>query len=209
MRTMPLPHPASDTAITGLDDPSWIRRAILIEQVAETYAEGSFTPAQRRQAEDLFRIALYDHEPLARRVLADSLKRLTGVPRDIVLSLALDEAQVARPILRRSPVLDDDDLVERARESTRAHRQAIAERDGLSAKVAQALCESRDAQVIRSLVANETAALPEALLHGILDALEHVPGIVETMARRRRLPVSVANRLAWRSAPGRAAARRA
>ena len=209
MLTTTLPNTSFDTAITGLDNPSWIRRALLLERVTNAYADGTLTPAQRRQAEDLFRIALYDHEPLARRVLADTLKRMTDVPRDIVLSLTRDEAQVARPILRRSPLLDDDDLVEIARESTRSHRLAIAERISLSAKVVQALCESRDPHVIRSLIANETAALPEALLHGILDALEDAPGIVEAMKRRRLLPVSVANRLAQDDARGYAAARRA
>jgi uncharacterized protein (DUF2336 family) len=204
-----LPNTCFDSAITGLDNPSWIRGALLLERLADAYADGTLTPAQRRQAEDLFRIALYDHEPLARRVLADTLKRMTDVPRDIVLSLARDEAQVARPILRLSPLLDDDELVEIARESTRSHRLVIAERISLSAKVAQALCESRDPHVIRSLIANQTAALPEALLHGILDALEDAPGIVEAMKRRRLLPVSVANRLAQDDARGYAAARRA
>src|SRR5579864_3967972 len=99
-----------ETAVTFLDNPSWIRRAMLLERVAEAYAEGSFNPAQRRQAEDLFRTAVYDHEPLARSVLADVLKRMTRLPRDIVQSLARDEAQVARPILRTSPSLGDDDL---------------------------------------------------------------------------------------------------
>jgi uncharacterized protein (DUF2336 family) len=198
MLTVPLPH--ATAPIAGLDHPSWIRRAMLIEQVAGTYADGSLTLAQRRQAEDLFRIAIYDHETLVRSVLADSLKRLTQVPRDIVLSLARDEAEVARPLLRTSAVLDDDDLAAIAHEGSRPHRLAITERDGLSAKVAQALCQSRDPQVIRSLIANETAALPEALLHGILDALEDAPGIVEAMERRRRLPASVANRLAHATA---------
>jgi uncharacterized protein (DUF2336 family) len=209
MLLMPLPHASAETAITGLDHPSWIRRAMLIEQVAEAYADGTFTPAQRRQAEDLFRIAIYDHEVLARSVLADSLKRTPQVPRDIVLSLARDEAEVARPILRTSPVLDDDDLAEIAREGTRAHRLAIAERDALSAKVAQALCECRDPQVIRALIANECAALPEPLLHGILDALEDAPGIAEAIERRRRLPASVADRLARPTELGYAAALRA
>src|SRR5215467_6028695 len=90
---------APETAATGLDHPSWVRRALLLEQVAEAYAEGRFTPAQRRQAEDLFRTAVYDSEPLARSVLADVLKRMTALPHDIVLSLARDEAQVARPLL--------------------------------------------------------------------------------------------------------------
>ena len=208
MMTTPF-QAAPDTAVTGLDNPSWIRRAMLIEQVAEAYADGTFTPAQRHQAEDLFRTAIYDHEALARGVLAESLKRMTHVPRDIVLSLARDEAQVARPILRTSPLLDDDDLVEIARECSRAHRLAIAERHALSAKVAQALCESRDPQVIRALLANESAALPEALLHAILDALDDAPGIVDAMTRRRLLPASVTNRLARESARGYAAARRA
>jgi len=204
-----LPHRTPEIAFTGLDNPSWIRRAMLLEQVAEAYADGTFGPAQRHQAEDLFRTAVYDHEPLARSVLAENLKRMTAVPHDIVLSLARDEAQVARPILRTSPLLDDDDLVEIAREGTCAHRIAIAERDDLSAKVAQALCQSRDPQVIRTLVANESAALPEPLLHGILDALDDAPGIVDAMTRRRLLPVSVSNRLARESARGYAAARRA
>jgi len=208
MLMSPLPV-AADTAVTGLDHPSWIRRAMLLEQVAEAYAEGSFTPAQRRQAEDLFRTAVYDSEPLARSVLADALKRMTHLPHDIVLSLARDEAQVARPILRTSPLLEDDDLVEIAREGTRAHRLAIAERDALSAKVAQALCESRDVQVIKTLLVNEGAALPEPLMHSILDALDDAPGIVDAVTRRHQLPVSVDNRLARGTARGYAAARRA
>ncbi len=198
-----------ETAVTVLDNPSWIRRAMLLERVAEAYAEGSFNPAQRRQAEDLFRTAVFDHEPLARSVLADVLKRMTLLPRDIVLSLARDEAQVARPILRTSPLLDDDELVEIARECSRAHRLAIAERDDLSAKVAQALCESRDPQVIKALLANESAALPEPLLHAILDAMDDTPGIVDAMTRRQSLPASVKHRLALGNQRGYAAARRA
>src|SRR5260370_7154188 len=156
-----LPHCSPEIAVTGLDNPSWIRRAMLLEQVAEAYADGTFGPAQRHQAEDLFRTAVYDHEPLARSVLAESLKRVTAVPHDIVLSLARDEAQVARPILRTSPLLDDDDLVEIAREGTRAHRLAIAERDASSAKVAQALCESPDPHAIPTFPANHSSPLPQ------------------------------------------------
>ena len=206
---MTLPQAAPETAVTGLDNPSWVRRALLLEQIAEAYADGRFTPAQRRQAEDLFRTAVYDHEPLARGVLADVLKRMTNLPQDIVLSLAHDEAQVARPILRTSPLLDDDDLVEIAREGTRAHRLAIAERDDLSAKVAQALCEPRDPLVIKSLLVNESAALPEPLLHAILDAMDDAPGIVDAMTRRPRLPASINTRLTRERARGYAAARRA
>ena len=98
------------------------------------------------------------------------------------------------------------DLARLAREGSRSHRLAIAERDALSPTVAQALCDSHDALVIRHLLANEGAALPEELLHGILDTLGNVPGIVDAMARRRLLPVTVAGRLAQESARGYVAA---
>jgi uncharacterized protein (DUF2336 family) len=168
---------------------------MLIEQVAEGYADGLFTSAQRRAAEDLFRTAVYDGEPLVRGVLADSLKRLSRVPRDIVLTLARDEAQVARPILSHSPLLTDDDLAEIARTGSRSHRLAIAERDALSPAVAEALYESHDSIVVRRVLANDGAALAEGMLHAVLDTLGEAPGIVEAMARRRLLPVTILERL--------------
>ena len=185
----------SNPGAGALDHPSWIRRAMLIEQVAEGYADGLFTAAQRRAAEDLFRTAVYDGEPLVRSVLADSLKRLGRVPRDIVLTLARDEAQVARPILSHSPLLTDDDLAEIARTGSRSHRLAIAERDALSPALTEALYESHDPIVVRRMLVNDGAALAEGMLHAVLDTLGEAPGIVETMARRRLLPVTVLERL--------------
>ena len=171
------PETAPEAPTTGLDDPSWIRRAMLLEQIAERYASGIPNPPQRRVTEDLFRIAVYDGEPLVRSVLADSLKRSTHAPRDIVLSLAHDESQVARPILQSSPLLTDDDLLRVARERSRAHRLAVAERENLSLKVSEALYQGQDPIVVRRLLANDGAAVAEGLLHAILDSLAEAPGI--------------------------------
>jgi len=181
--------------LSAMDNPSWIRRAMLIEQVATFYRSGEFGPAERRAAEDIFRIALYDSEPLVRCVLADSLKRLTDIPGDIVFALAQDEAQVARPLLQHSPVLGEETLVRIARQFGLSHRLAIAERSSLSSRVAEALFATRDPIVLRRLLANDGASLPEGMLHAILTSFGAVAGIVETMARRRLLPLSVLDRL--------------
>jgi len=189
------PSLMSSTGTVGLDNPSWIRRAMLIERVAESYADGRFTLAQRRVAEDLFRTAIYDGEALVRSVLADALKRLATVPRDIVLTLARDEAQVARPVLTCSPLLNESDLLEFVRTGSRSHRLAVAERECLSCAIAEALYDAHDAIVVRRLLVNDGAALAEGLLHAILDTLGGAPGIVEAMVRRRMLPVSILERL--------------
>jgi hypothetical protein len=57
MLTITLPQGTPETAVTGLDNPSWIRRAMLLERVAEAYADRTLTAAQHRQAEDIFRTA--------------------------------------------------------------------------------------------------------------------------------------------------------
>jgi len=187
---------SSASSLPPMDDPSWVRRAMLVEQVAVRYRTGEFTPAQRGAAEDAFRVALYDGEPLVRCVLADSLKRLTDIPRDIIRKLALDEAQVARPVLQHSPSLSDEDLIRAAREGGRSHCLAIAERGSVSPRVAEALYGLRDPIILRRLLANDGAALPEGMLHAILTAFGTISGIVETMAQRRLLPLSVMDRLA-------------
>jgi uncharacterized protein (DUF2336 family) len=184
----------------AFDHPSWVRRAMLIEQAAARYAAGTFTSAQRRAAEDLFRTALFDDEPLVRSVLADTLKRLDRVPRDIVVMLARDEAQVARPILQNSPLLTDEELVSFVNLGARSQRLAVAERHNLSLRVAEALFRTHDPIVVRRLLANDGAALAEGMLHAILDTLGGAAGIVEAMARRRILPLSIVERLAHYSA---------
>jgi uncharacterized protein (DUF2336 family) len=183
------------TPIGVMDHPSWVRRAMLIEQAATRYRVGEFSPQQQHAAEDAFRVVLYDGEPLVRCVLADSLKRLTDIPRDIIGKLAQDEAQVARPVLQHSPVLSDDELVRIVQNFGRSHRLAIAERGCVSPRVADALCATRDPVVLRRLLANDGASLPEEMLHAVLTTFGTMPGVVETIARRRLLPVSVMERL--------------
>ncbi len=132
-----------------LDEPSWVRRAIAIERIAARYAGGrgealgspgaTLAQSDRRAAEDLFRLAIFDAEVLVRRVLAESLKRAAWLPRDIVLALAHDVPEVARPLLLTSPLLTDIDLIRIARQGSPLHREAIAMRPRLSPRVAASL----------------------------------------------------------------------
>ena len=56
------------------------------------------------------------------------------VDRELVLTLANDDAVVATPILQMSPLLYDDDLVQIARTCGETHRSAIAGRPALAEK---------------------------------------------------------------------------
>jgi uncharacterized protein (DUF2336 family) len=122
-----------------VEEQSWTARAKTLERVATRYAEGRLDPAARRAAHDLFRVALLDAEPLVRRVLAESIKHASDLPRDIVAFLIQDAPAVSAPFLAASPLIAEDDLIALALSGAAAQRAAVASRRPLSDRLAEAL----------------------------------------------------------------------
>jgi uncharacterized protein (DUF2336 family) len=190
-----------------IEQASWTARAKLLERLGTRFAAGALEEAEWHTVTDAFRIALYDAEPLVRRVLAESVKTAPDLPRDVLLALARDIAAVAAPVLEYSRLLSEDDLLPIALSGSMAHRFAIAARQLISGRIADALARFGERPVIQRLVANDGAAISEMTLHRLLDKFADVPAIGEAIGRRRLLPVSVGGRLfgAW---PRRAASER-
>ncbi|HJT07867.1 MAG TPA: DUF2336 domain-containing protein [Stellaceae bacterium] len=178
-----------------IEEASWTQRAKLLERIATRFAEGVADDAEWHAITDAFRIALYDAEPLVRRVLAETVKSAPDLPRDVLLSLARDTAAVAAPVLEHSRLLLEDDILPVVLRGMTAHRLAIASRKLISGRVAEALCRAGERTVLLRLLANEGAAIPEAVLHSLLDRFPEQPAIADAIGRRRILPVSVSSRL--------------
>src|SRR5665213_2705301 len=94
-----------ETIAEFIEEPSWTMRAKWIERVAVLYVEGELDEDEAHTALELFRVTVYDGEPLVRRVLAETLKHAIDLPRDMVLALARDTIEVAAPFLKFSPLL--------------------------------------------------------------------------------------------------------
>jgi uncharacterized protein (DUF2336 family) len=118
---------------------SWTERAKTVEKIATLYVEDALADGSRQAALELFRLAVYDCEPLVRRVLAESIKHARELPRDIVRTLAQDIPDVSAPFLAASPLLGDDELLSIAKGGATVQRAAIACRPSLSARVASVL----------------------------------------------------------------------
>lgn len=178
-----------------IEETSWTARAKSLERLAAHYAEGGLDAAEWRDANDAFRVVLYDAEPLVRLVLAETVKFAPDLPRDILLALARDTGSVATPILEHSRLLGDEDLLPIVERHAPAHRLAIAGRRALSTRLAAALCRQGERPAILRLLANDGAAISEASLHALLDRFADQPAVTNAIARRRLLPRSVALRL--------------
>ncbi len=94
-----------------------------------------------------------------RRALSEQLSALTDAPLRLILQMANDEIDIARPILTRSKVLGDYDLVYIIKSKTAEYWQAIAERKELSDQVVNMLADTGDFDTALTLVENKNIVL--------------------------------------------------
>ncbi|MBI2254795.1 MAG: DUF2336 domain-containing protein [Proteobacteria bacterium] len=132
-----------------------------------------------------------------KRKLALRLADAPGLPRELAVLLANDEIEVATPILLRSAVLQDVDLVEVIRHRSRQHILTIAMRRDLSTVVSDALVETGDRDVIRTLLENQDASIAKVTLAYLVEQSKSVDEFQEPLVRRRDLPADLARRMIY------------
>jgi uncharacterized protein (DUF2336 family) len=104
-------------------------------------------------------IDLVPHAELAARVeLAERMSLIANAPRALVGQLARDnEITIAGPLLRRSSVIDEQELIEIARVKGQGHLLAMSERPTLSSDLTDVLVRRGDRDVVRRAAGNSGA----------------------------------------------------
>ena len=176
-------------------DRSPANRAATAEKVSQAFGSTDLTERERAIAEDIVRLLLRDAEVLVRRKLSDLLCGFPDLPRDIARALAQDVFEVAEPVLLESTVLDDDELIEIIHRCSVDHSIAIAKRPFVSSVLSTELVVLNDDRVVSALLGNKGALIDEAAQHLIINAHGNVPRIMDTLAIRAALPISVVERL--------------
>ncbi len=149
--------PGLEEIVRG-DDPK--RRADAARRIADLFLQGAAN--FRAEHVDLFDgvlIGLVPHTEIAARVdLAERLSLLANAPRTLVGQLAReDEILIAGPLLRRSPVVDEQALIEIARAKSQGHLLAMTERPVLSPDLTDVMIGRGDRDVVRSTAKNAGA----------------------------------------------------
>ena len=119
---------------------------------------------ERQLISDILRSLIHKVERSVRHRLVDILADNPACPQDLVWFLANEPIDIAYPVLMRSDVLRDMDLIELVRHKAIEHRITIARRPNLSQMVADSLVRHGDTQVVLELLNNESAALADATM---------------------------------------------
>lgn len=159
------------------------------------------TERQRTLMYGILQTVIGDIESSVRQAVAGRLALMDDVPRELVSQLANDEANIAFPILSKSGLLRDNDLVEIIKLRTEEHMLAITMRRNVSETVTQALVDAGHEPVIISLLKNTNAKISETTMEYLVEQSQRVDSFQEPILNRDDLNPQLAKRMfLWVSA---------
>jgi uncharacterized protein (DUF2336 family) len=180
-------------------DKSVAGRKALTATVSDLFfsSGGILTDRERSLMTEILRQLIHDVEDSVRRALAERLSEEKDAPHDLVLALAQDQADVAHPILVKSTVLCDEELIEIVLHRTLEHQLAIAMRNLVSEPVSDALVQSENQDVIKTLLENHGARISTATMEYLVEQSKRIDTYQNPLLCRPELDVELARRMYW------------
>ncbi len=130
-----------------------------------------------------------------RRTLSESLAGAEWAPPALIAMLALDEIEIARPVIASSPLLRDKDLLRILVEATLEHQIEVARRPSLSGAVADAIIDRAEPATMTALASNRTAQISEDGLRRLVEQSRRIAALRAPLTRHPRLNDTLAREL--------------
>lgn len=127
-----------------------------------------------------------------RQALAERLSVVENAPLRLVLWLANDEISVAEPILRKSLVFSDLDLIYIVKSKGPDYWQAIAARENLSAQLIDMLADTGDMGTVIAMSENERITLTRHAIAIMADMARSNEALARPLLMRPEIPESLA-----------------
>lgn len=184
-------------------DKSAARRQLLAETISDLFIgkDRVLTDRERALMFDILRKMLHNAEMALRRIVSEQLSAQPDAPRDLAKMLANDEIEVAYFVLRDSPALREQDLIEVIRNRTLEHQLAVAIRETVPETVSDELVKTGAESVITTLLKNSGARISLATMEYLVEESKRVDAFQEPILRREDLEPEFAKRMyMWVSA---------
>ena len=177
------------------------RERLLMAVVAlceKTSADPDTGARAREMIDQIFMALVGQTETEVRRRLAERIADVDWAPKALVNILALDEIEIARPIITQSPLLADADLIRLMVEATLEHQIEVARRPNIDKSVVEIILQRNEPSTLAALAHNETAQFPPDGLSRLVDSARRLPVLRAPLSRHPKLTEALGVRLyAW------------
>ena len=167
------------------------RRVETLRRVTDLFINGAvdYSNEQVGLFDDVFQCLIVHIETSAKALLASRLALVDTAPPGTIRALAFDDLiEVAAPVLSSSERLDDEALIETARNKSQAHLLAISLRRVLSGAVTDVLVLRGNDEVIQSTVNNPGAEFSERGFTRLIDRAEGDDNLATCLGMRPTMP---------------------
>ena len=147
---------------------------------------------ERELMQEILRHLTRNVEMAIRIALAERLADDSTAPHELILLLADDSIEVARPIILRSPLLTDRDVLEMIAEANVPVQEAVAARANITEMVTEALSKSDIETVLVALVRNTTAKFSSSTFETLIDKSQHFASMQDPLVHRPDMPPQLA-----------------
>jgi uncharacterized protein (DUF2336 family) len=158
--------------------------------------DGSDLSAEDQEsARQILDMMCADAAVLVRRALAVTLRNSPKLPRDIAIKLAKDIDVIATPVLKNSPVITDEDLVEIVLAGASEKQVAIAQREKLGEGLTEVIALYGSKEAVEQVSLNEGAAFTDDAYAGVLKRFSNDNDVKSALISRSLLPIHVTEKL--------------
>lgn len=174
-------------------EPSGDKRRELLRDVANLFLEEP-EKLSEREAEyfsDIIGKIAFDLEMEVRKDLAERMAGVRWAPHSLLVMLANDKIEVARPVLSKSGVLRNADLIDIIKRHSQEHLVAISLRKNISEDVTEFLVDRGNDTVLKTLAGNDGAVLSRKSMERMTERSVHNEELREPLVMRADLPADL------------------
>jgi uncharacterized protein (DUF2336 family) len=145
--------------------------------------------------DEILRRLARDVEMAIRISLAERLADDPAAPHDLILLLADDDIEVARPLITRSPLISDEDALALIAHADIDRQAAVASRPHIGEPVTTALSNIDAEPVLVALVRNATARISTHAYATLVEKSRQYASLQDPLVQRKDLPPVLAERM--------------
>jgi uncharacterized protein (DUF2336 family) len=173
------------------------QRRELLRQVTDTLTNNARAPSEAELAEldQVLSLVASEYSTQVRtefaRLVAASVTRFCHASEQF----AMDDIEVATPVLRHSRALSEETLLRVVAEKSQAHILAVTKRDNVSERLSEAIVKRGSDEVVSSLLANGNARISDSTFETVAKRAESSTVLQAPLVRRQDVPIDLLNGL--------------